>query len=120
MNPVSNICQIGMMFLLFLLVIGHLIMVRHYKKKGVYSQHDITNVEEIVANYRSGKLPLRKYAKKYGIPRSTISDHALGKVFTRIHYRLVERFLLRLFPCYLLLRFLLVFRSLHFIAFKQN
>ena len=69
-----------MMFLLFLLVIGRFIMVRHYKKKGVYSQYDITKVEEAVANYRSGKLSLRKCAKKYGIPRSTISDHALGKV----------------------------------------
>ena len=55
-------------------------MVRHYRKKGVYSEYNITKVEEAVANCRPGKPSPRKCAKKYGILRSTISDHVLGKV----------------------------------------
>jgi hypothetical protein len=55
-------------------------MGRKSKKAGIYGQYSYTKVEEAVAEYRAGRLSLRKASSKFGVPRSTISDHALGKV----------------------------------------
>ena len=54
-------------------------MVRKYSK-GIYTKYDSKKLKEAVEAYRSGSLTLRKAARIYGVPRSTISDHALGKV----------------------------------------
>ncbi|MES9883347.1 MAG: helix-turn-helix domain-containing protein [Sedimenticola sp.] len=47
--------------------------------KGLYAKYDRGLIEKAVAAVRGG-LSLRQASKKYGIPRSTISDRVTGKV----------------------------------------
>ena len=60
--------------------ISALTMGRKSKKPGIYGQYSYDKIEEAVAEVRAGRLSLRKASAKFGVPRSTISDHAMGKI----------------------------------------
>ena len=49
-------------------------------KKGIYVKYSQESLEKAVSLIRSGTLSLRKAAQRFGIPRSTLSDHVTGKI----------------------------------------
>lgn len=50
------------------------------KSRKIYSQYNAADLSNAVSDVKTGRSSLRQAAAKYDIPRSTISDHVVGRV----------------------------------------
>lgn len=55
-------------------------MVRNYKKKGLYRQHKPEVVDAVVAAVNNNLMSVRKAAKEFGVPPTTIHNWVRKKV----------------------------------------